>query len=179
MGQENTGTKEPDFNQGENSGHNLESVVLLLLLFLEVTEPITVSITTSQVCRLFCLGEFTGFSEQGKFGCFLEYPCEGRPCGPLSVHCFCTNTNKYSLKNCIVLHFFKVSEPFRGNMPHRGYSKKCCSSGSCTTHSVHIVQFVLVLQPRFRLPEHVIDLLLHPGLDLRVVCQDSDQRPKH
>ncbi len=46
------------------------------------------------------------------------------------------------------------------------------------THSIHKGQLVLVLEPRFRLPEHVIDLLLHPGLDLRVVRQNSKQMPE-
>ncbi len=86
---------------------------------------------------------------------------------------FYTITSKSSLKNCI---FFQVSEPFWGDVPHRGYSRKCCSSGSCTTYSVYIGQHVPVLEPRFRLPEHVIDLLLHPGLDLGVVRQDRDQK---
>ena len=46
------------------------------------------------------------------------------------------------------------------------------------THSIHIVQLILVLESGFCPSNFLIDLQLHPGLDLREVRHDRDQRQK-
>ncbi len=50
-------------------------------------------------------------------------------------------------------------------------------TGCEDTNSVDIVQLILVLELRFCLPDLLIDLPLHPGLDLRVVRQEGYEGP--
>ncbi len=95
---------------------------------------------------------------------------------------FLEKTAKWQNLKIPTLHLPTLPQSYRRYV--RGSTAHCMFSCARTyvgsgTYSVHIGQLVPVLEPRFRLPEHVIDLLLHPGLQLRVVHQNSDQRPKH